>query len=103
MTWNPAHLPDQTGRTIVVTGATAGIGYFAAEQLAAAGADVVLASRSAAKLRVAEDAGNATGRGAKLDCAGISAAALCGVSGSAAGCGTLRESESSVGASLGSG
>ena len=56
MTWNPAHLPDQTGRTIVVTGATAGIGYFAAEQLAAAGADVVLASRSAAKLRVAEDA-----------------------------------------------
>ena len=56
MTWNPAHLPDQTGRTIVITGATAGIGYFAAEQLAAAGADVVLASRSAAKLRVAENA-----------------------------------------------
>lgn len=56
MTWNPAHLPDQTGRTFVVTGATAGIGYFAAEQLAAAGAHVVLASRSAAKLRVAQDA-----------------------------------------------
>ena len=55
MTWNPAQPPAQTGRTIVVTGATAGIGYFAAEQLAAAGADVVLASRSAAKLRVARD------------------------------------------------
>jgi NAD(P)-dependent dehydrogenase (short-subunit alcohol dehydrogenase family) len=55
MTWNAAHLPDQSGRTFVVTGATAGIGYFAAEQLAAAGAHVVLASRSASKLRVATD------------------------------------------------
>jgi NAD(P)-dependent dehydrogenase (short-subunit alcohol dehydrogenase family) len=56
MTWNPTHLPTQSGRTIVVTGATAGIGYFAAEQLAAAGANVVLASRSASKLRVAKAA-----------------------------------------------
>lgn len=56
MPWNPAHPPTQTGRTIVVTGATAGIGYFAAEQLALAGADVVLASRSSEKLRVATDA-----------------------------------------------
>ncbi|PXA72783.1 SDR family NAD(P)-dependent oxidoreductase [Cryobacterium arcticum] len=55
MTWNPATLPAQPGRTFVVTGATAGIGYFAAEQLAATGAHIVLASRSAAKLRVAQD------------------------------------------------
>ncbi|BDO40972.1 SDR family NAD(P)-dependent oxidoreductase [Cellulomonas sp. NTE-D12] len=50
MPWDPAHMPDQTGRTVAVTGATAGIGYFAAEQLAAAGAHVVLVSRSATRL-----------------------------------------------------
>src|SRR6218665_197514 len=56
MTWNPAALPDQRGRTIVVTGATAGIGYFAAEQLPPARARVVLASRSPAKLAAARSA-----------------------------------------------
>lgn len=50
MTWDPATLPDLRGRTYAVTGATGGIGYFAAEQLAAAGAEVVLASRSASKI-----------------------------------------------------
>lgn len=56
MDWNPASPPTQTGRTFVVTGATGGIGYFAAEQLAASGAEVVLASRSATKLRTAQEA-----------------------------------------------
>lgn len=55
MTWNPLRLPDLTGRTYAITGATGGIGYFAAEQLAAAGAEVVLASRSAEKLRQASN------------------------------------------------
>ncbi|WP_432512991.1 SDR family NAD(P)-dependent oxidoreductase [Kineococcus sp. SYSU DK001] len=50
MTWDPTALPDARGRTFAVTGATAGIGYFAAEQLASTGAHVVLASRSRAKL-----------------------------------------------------
>jgi NAD(P)-dependent dehydrogenase (short-subunit alcohol dehydrogenase family) len=44
--WDPVHLPSQTGKTIVVTGGNAGIGYFISEQLAGAGARVILASRS---------------------------------------------------------
>jgi NAD(P)-dependent dehydrogenase (short-subunit alcohol dehydrogenase family) len=42
-------VPDQTGRTVVVTGANSGTGREAAERLAAAGAHVVLAVRSAEK------------------------------------------------------
>lgn len=67
MTWNPDRIPDQTGRTIAVTGATAGIGYFAAEQLARAGANVVLASRSADKLEVAQATLHSQVPGASLE------------------------------------
>lgn len=44
--WDPTRLPSQTGKTIVVTGGNGGIGYFISEQLAGAGARVVMASRS---------------------------------------------------------
>lgn len=47
--WDPAHLPSAAGKTIVVTGGNAGIGYFTSEQLASAGARVILASRSQQK------------------------------------------------------
>ncbi|MHA7153509.1 SDR family NAD(P)-dependent oxidoreductase [Arthrobacter sp. TMN-50] len=49
-TWNP---DDLSGRTVVVTGGNAGLGYFACEQLAAAGATVVMASRSEQKANAA--------------------------------------------------
>jgi NAD(P)-dependent dehydrogenase (short-subunit alcohol dehydrogenase family) len=53
VSWDPRHLPDQAGKTFVVTGGNGGIGYFTSEQLAGAGGRVVLASRSRGKAETA--------------------------------------------------
>ena len=45
MSWDPRALPSQAGKTFVITGAGRGVGYFEAEQLAAAGARVILTTR----------------------------------------------------------
>src|SRR6266568_4083523 len=52
-TFSAADIPDLTSRTVIVTGANSGIGRAAARSLAAAGAHVVLAVRSAGKGRTA--------------------------------------------------
>ena len=46
MSWSVADIPDQRGRTAVVTGANGGLGLSTARALAAAGADVVIAARN---------------------------------------------------------
>ncbi|MEV0248878.1 SDR family NAD(P)-dependent oxidoreductase [Nocardia sp. NPDC050712] len=45
MASNPDPLPDQTGRTFVITGANGGLGAVVTETLAAAGARVIMACR----------------------------------------------------------
>ncbi|MGW2829720.1 oxidoreductase [Streptomyces sp. NPDC001286] len=47
--WNLSDIPDQTGRTAVVTGANSGLGIATVEALASAGAHVVLAVRDPAR------------------------------------------------------
>src|SRR4051794_30201674 len=47
--WTARDVPDQGGRTVVVTGANSGIGFHAARELAAHGASVSLAVRDVGK------------------------------------------------------
>jgi NAD(P)-dependent dehydrogenase (short-subunit alcohol dehydrogenase family) len=49
MKWTHADIPDQSGKTAIVTGANTGIGYETARALAKKGADLILACRSQEK------------------------------------------------------
>jgi len=54
-TWTSTDIPDQTGRTAVITGANTGLGYETAHALAGRGARLVLAVRNLDKGKAAAD------------------------------------------------
>lgn len=53
--WTAADIPDQTGRTALVTGANSGLGIETARALAGRGAHVIMTARSEAKGREAAE------------------------------------------------
>ena len=52
--WTEKDLPDQAGRTVVVTGANSGLGYLTSLELAKHGAHVIMATRDLEKGRLAQ-------------------------------------------------
>jgi NAD(P)-dependent dehydrogenase (short-subunit alcohol dehydrogenase family) len=74
--WTADQVPDQRGRTAIVTGATGGLGLVTARELARGGADVVLAVRDtergdAVAERIRADAPGARVRAVRLDLADL--------------------------------
>jgi NAD(P)-dependent dehydrogenase (short-subunit alcohol dehydrogenase family) len=53
VSWSVSDIPNQSGRTAVVTGANGGLGLATARALAAAGAEVVIAARNQERVREA--------------------------------------------------
>jgi NAD(P)-dependent dehydrogenase (short-subunit alcohol dehydrogenase family) len=77
--WTAADIPDQTGRTAVVTGANGGLGLETARALAAAGAHVVMAARNPAKADEAVADIRRTAPGASLELVALDLASLASV------------------------
>ncbi|WP_067469912.1 oxidoreductase [Nocardia amamiensis] len=71
MAWKPTEIPDQTGRTFVITGANGGLGTVTTEVLAAKGATVIMGCRNAAKAKEIADRIDGDVRVAELDLADL--------------------------------
>ena len=83
--WTEADIPDQTGRTIVITGANSGLGLRSAEGLAAKGARVLLACRNAGRAAAALEAVKAKATGAEPEVRTLDLQSLASVRECAAG------------------
>jgi len=88
--WTDRDIPDQHGRTVLVTGANSGLGLRSAEALARAGATVILACRDQAKAAAARDAVAAVATGDEPWCVPLDLADLSSV----------RDAASTLGARL---
>jgi NAD(P)-dependent dehydrogenase (short-subunit alcohol dehydrogenase family) len=55
MAWKPTEVPDQSGRTFIVTGANGGLGVETTTVLASKGASVIMACRNAEKAKAIAD------------------------------------------------
>jgi NAD(P)-dependent dehydrogenase (short-subunit alcohol dehydrogenase family) len=70
-TWSEQDMPDQTGKTVLITGANSGLGLQAAQVLAEHGARVLMACRSpergADALRTVTEAAHSAGRDASAE------------------------------------
>ena len=79
MKWTTDDIPDQTGRTVLVTGSNSGLGLRSAEALAAKGARVLMACRNATKAATALDQVTAVASGTKPEVVSLDLADLASV------------------------
>ncbi len=77
--WTAEDMPDQTGRTALVTGATGGVGFFVARGLARKGATVVMAVRAERRGAAAAEVIRAAAPGARLEVALLDLSSLASV------------------------
>lgn len=70
--WTAADVPDQHGRTVIVTGASSGLGAEATRVLAQAGAKVIMACRDQDKAQAVADAIDGSTEVRRLDLADLS-------------------------------